>query len=191
MASGKGPSKALIVGVIFVVALLLVGLWVVLAYNTAVNQEQDVNSGLSQIKNRYATKVGILGPLLVQVDSYKVYESTLLTNITALRSQWYSVTNGTDGNAIVQVGSAIDSQFATIRATWENYPVLTADSIVRMYMGQVVDQEEQLSYSRMQYNNAVNAFNSNIKSFPMFLLAGNFGFHEKAYWGNDTNALTL
>jgi LemA protein len=191
MASGKGPSKALIIGVIFVVAIILIGLWVVLAYNTAVSQEQDVNSGLSQIKNRYTTKVSILGPLLVQVDSYKVYESSLLTNITALRSQWYTAVNGSDASAMIQVGNALDSQFATIRATWENYPDLKTDSVVRQYMGQVVDQEEQLSYSRLQYNNAVNSFNSNIKSFPMFLLAGSFGFHEKPYWGNDTNALTL
>ena len=191
MASGKGPSKALIVGVILVVAMLLIGLWVVLAYNTAVSQEQSVNSGLSQIKNRFTTKVSILGPLLVQVDGYKVYESSLLTNITALRSQWYDVVNGTDTNAMINVGSALDSQFVNIRATWENYPVLSADSIVRAYMGQVVDQEEQLSYARLQYNNAVNSFNSHIKSFPMFLLADSFGFHEKSYWGNESNALTL
>jgi LemA protein len=191
MASGKGPSKLLIVGVILVVAMLLIGLWVVLAYNTAVSQEQDVNSGLSQIKNRYTTKVSILGPLLAQVDSYKIYESSLLTNITALRSQWYSVVNGTNESAMVAVQNALDSQFINIRSTWENYPTLYADTVVRQYMGEIVNQEEQLSYSRLQYNNAVNSFNSNIKSFPMFLFAGSFGFQEKPYWGNDTNALTL
>jgi len=173
--------------VVLVVGLLLVtGLLVVLSYNGAVGKAQAVDEGLSQIKNRYKTKLDILPPLLVQVDSYKVYEAGLLTNITLLRTQWM---NANKANASVDqlanVSAHLDQNLTQIVLTWENYPQLYADTLVRQYMGEVVNQNEQLSYYRGLYNAAVRDYNTFIKSFPNNLLAGSFGFSQKSYWGTE------
>ncbi|HVO77592.1 MAG TPA: hypothetical protein VMS79_01855, partial [Methanomassiliicoccales archaeon] len=80
--------------VVLVVGILLVfGLLVVLSYNGAVTKEQTVNSSLSQIKNRYVTKLNVLSSLLVQENITKVYEASLLTNITELRTRWMDAFN--------------------------------------------------------------------------------------------------
>lgn len=173
--------------VVLVVGILLVmGLLVVLSYNGAVGKEQSVNEKLSQIKNRYKTKLDILPTLLVQVDSYKIYEAGLLTNITELRTQWMSLYNASGSTeALANTSAHLDQNLTQIVLTWENYPVLTADSIVSQYMGEVVDQNEQLSYARGQYNAAVRDYNSFIKSFPNNVFAGSFGFGEKPYWGTE------
>ncbi len=52
------------------------------------------------------------------------------------------------------------------------------------YMGEIVNQEEQLSYSRTNYNTAVRDYNTAIKSFPNNLLAGSFGFGDKIVLGH-------
>jgi LemA protein len=185
MAESRSNLKIVIV-VAVVAILVLMSLWVVLAYNGTVSNQQDVDSKESQIKNRYTTKVDTLGPLLDQVESYKVYESTLLQNITELRTRWYeAIDQGADTDTLSNISTQIDTQFGTVLATWENYPVLTASAIVSQYMGEVVDQNEALSYSRLQYNEAVRDYNSGIKSFPMMLFASSFGFEEREYWGSE------
>jgi LemA protein len=185
MAESRSNLKIVIV-VAVVAILVLMSLWVVLAYNSSVSNQQDVDSKESQIKNRYTTKVDTLGPLLDQVESYKVYESTLLQNITDLRTRWYEAINqSADTATLSNISTQIDTQFGTVLATWENYPVLTASAIVSQYMGEVVDQNEALSYSRLQYNEAVRDYNSGIKSFPMMLFASSFGFDEREYWGSE------
>jgi len=179
-------NKKVLVVVLVVGLLLITGMLIALSYNGAVSKEQTVNQNLSQIKNRYKTKLDILPTLLVQVDSYKVYESSLLTNITELRTQWmteYDAGAGTD--ALANTSAHLDQNLTQIVLTWENYPVLTADAIVSQYMGEVVDQNEQLSYARAQYNAAAQDYNSYIKSFPNNLFAGSFGFTEKPYWGTE------
>jgi LemA protein len=151
-----------------------------------VSKEQTVNQNLSQIKNRYKTKLDILPALLQQVDSYKVYESGLLTNITELRTQWMNqYDSGASIEALANTSARLDQNLTQIVLTWENYPVLTADAIVSQYMGEVVDQNEQLAYARAQYNAAVQDYNSFIKSFPNNVLAGSFGFSERPYWGTE------
>jgi LemA protein len=173
--------------VVLVVGLLIVtGALVVLSYNGAVAKEQAVNENLSQIKNRYKTKLDILPVLLQQVDGYKVYESGLLTNITELRTQWMTQYNaGASTEALANTSAHLDQNLTQIVLTWENYPVLSADTIVSQYMGEVVDQNEQLSYARAQYNAAVRDYNSFIRSFPNNMFAGSFGFTEKPYWGTE------
>jgi LemA protein len=79
-------DKKMFVVILVVGILLVTGLLIVLSYNGAVSKEQTVEQDLSQIKNRYKTKLDILPTLLNQVDSYKIYESGLLTNITTLRT---------------------------------------------------------------------------------------------------------
>jgi LemA protein len=61
-------------------------------------------------------------------------------------------------------------------------------------MGEIVNQEEQLSYSRSNYNTAVRDYNTAINPFPNSLMAGSFGSNEKTYWGtgiDDGTALNL
>jgi LemA protein len=185
-------DKKMLVAVLVVGILLVTGFLIVLSYNGAVSKEQSVEQNLSQIKNRYKTKLDILPPLLTQVDSYKIYESGLLTNITELRTQWMlQYNNSASVDTLANTSAHLDQNLSQIVVTWENYPKLTADSIVINYMGEVVSQNEQLAFARGQYNSAVQDYNSYIKSFPNNVIAGSFGFTEKSYWGTLDDGDTL
>ncbi|QLH74095.1 MAG: LemA family protein [Methanomassiliicoccales archaeon] len=184
MASPSNKKILIITVTIAIVVIML--LWIVLAYNNVVGKEQDVNSASSLIKNRYTTKVNILGQLLPQVDAYKVYESSLITNLTMLQTQWQQALNqGADDETLINISSQIDTNFILVLSTWTNYPQLEADELVSQYMAEVVDLEEQLSYARSVYNDAVRNYNTSIRSFPTMLFAGMWGFEERPYWGSE------
>ena len=195
MAEGSGINKRTIYKIVAVGVIVIILLWTVLAYNGMVGKDQNTNAKLSEIKNRYTVKLNVLPELLSTLHNYTDYESSLLTNITALRSQWMNESNsGASASQLSNTSEKLDAQLNKIVLTWENYPDLKADALFSQYMGEVVNQNEQLSYSRTNYNTAVRDYNTAIKSFPNNLLAGTFGFNEKTYWGtgiDDNTALNL
>ena len=195
MAEGSGINKRTIYKIVAVGVIVIILLWTVLAYNGMIGKDQNASSKLSEIKNRYTVKLNVLPAMLSTLQNYTVYESSLLTNITALRSQWMNESNnGASAGQLSNTSEKLDTQLNRIVLTWENYPTLKADTLFSQYMGEIVNQEEQLSYSRSNYNTAVRDYNTAIKSFPNNLLAGTFGFNERAYWGtgiNDGTALNL
>lgn len=180
-------NKKVLIVVLVVGLLLVTGLLVALSYNGAVSKEQAVSENLSQIKNRYKTKLDILPELISAVRNYQFYEQNLLTNITMLRSQWMEqFNNSANTETLASTSAHLDNNYSQLVAVIvENYPDIKADSLVSQYMGEVVDQNEQLSYARAQYNAAVRDYNSFIKSFPNNVFAGSFGFSEKPYWGTE------
>ena len=52
MAEGSGINKRTIYKIIAVGVIVIILLWTVLAYNGIVGKDQNVNSKLSEIKNR-------------------------------------------------------------------------------------------------------------------------------------------
>jgi LemA protein len=166
--------------------LVVVGLLFILSYNSMVAKSQTVDQNLSQIKNKYVTKVEKLGELLPQVQQYQQFEASTLTNITALRSQWMNaIQNNASTSNLTEISSKLDANVSQVILTFEAYPTLFSGTLVAQYMGNVVDVNDQLSYARGQYNAAVRDYNTNIKSFPNNMFAASFGFSEKQYWGTD------
>jgi LemA protein len=172
--------------ILIVGMLVVVGLLFILSYNSMVAKSQTVDQNLSQIKNKYVTKVDKLGELLPQVQQYQQFEASTLTNITALRSQWMNAiqTNASTSN-LTEISSKLDANVSQVILTFEAYPALFSGTLVAQYMGNVVDVNDQLSYARGQYNAAVRDYNTNIKSFPNNMFASSFGFSERQYWGTD------
>jgi len=185
MANPLSNRRILIIVVVVAIVVIML-LWVVLAYNGIVSKQQSVNSAESQIKNRYTTMVNTLAQLAPQLANYSQYESSLLTNLTQLQTQWQQALTSQAGDAkLINISSQVDTNYVMLLSTWTNYPDLQYSSLVKQYMGETVDLQEQLSYSRASYNDAVRDYNTGIKSFPMMLFAGGFGFNDRPYWGDS------
>ncbi|OPY31853.1 MAG: LemA family protein [Methanomassiliicoccales archaeon PtaU1.Bin124] len=190
MANPLSNRRILIMVVVIAVVVIML-LWVVLAYNGVVGKDQDVKSSAAQIKNRYTTKTQILSELLPVVQSYAIYESSLFSNLTSLQTQWQQALNtGASDTKLINISSQIDTNFVLVLSTWTNYPELKNNQIVSQYMGEIVDLNEQLSYSRGNYNEKVNDYNTAIKSFPMMMFSGAFGFQDHPYWGTEDRPVT-
>jgi LemA protein len=191
--SNSSSQKRMIIAVVAVAIVVIMLLWTVLAYNSVVSQEQDINDAASEIKNRYSTKVSILSELLVSLNAYGDYEIAILTNLTALQTQWQTaIANQASDETLINISTQIDANFLML-STYTNYPYVGMLDLVQGYMGETVDLNEQLSYKRSVYNDEVRDYNSAIKSFPMMMFAGSFGFEEKPYWGStdSTDPTTL
>jgi LemA protein len=64
----------------------------------------------------------------------------------------------------------------------ENYPQLKADQNVLNLQEQLTTTENQISFSRQAYNDAVLNLNNRIQTFPSNFIANNFGFKPAEYF---------
>lgn len=172
---------------IAVAVVAVLGLWAAATYNGLVGQEQSVAAQWAQVETQYQRRFDLIPNLVNTVKQYEQFESSLLTDITSLRSQW---TSATTVDEKVAVGSATDSAISRLLLVYENYPELKSISAVSSLMDELAGTENRISVERMRYNDAVQSYNTAVKTFPTNLLANAFGFSQKAYFTSATGAET-
>jgi len=64
----------------------------------------------------------------------------------------------------------------------EKYPDLKSNENFLSLQSQLEGTENEFSVERMKFNEAVQAYNTKRRSFPMIIFAGIFGFKEKQYF---------
>lgn len=70
----------------------------------------------------------------------------------------------------------------------ENYPNLKADKNFRALMDELSGTENRIAVARKDYNDAVQGFNTKIRSFPTNIFAGMMGFGPKEYFRAEEGA---
>jgi len=172
---------------IAVAVVAVLGLWAVATYNGLVGREQSVAAQWAQVETQYQRRFDLIPNLVNTVKQYQQFEAGLLTDLTSLRSQW-SAAKTVDEK--VAVGSATDSAISRLLLVYENYPDLKSHIEVSNLMDELAGTENRISVERMRYNTAVQSYDTAVRTFPTNLLAGAFGFGQKAYFTSATGADT-
>jgi LemA protein len=75
-------------------------------------------------------------------------------------------------------------------AVSENYPQLKANNNFRDLQAQIEGTENRIAVARRDFNNAAQAYNAQVRSFPTVIYAGWFGFQPKPYFQSAAGAET-
>lgn len=165
--------------VILLLALVLVPSWLILTYNGLVAGQQEVKAEWAQVENQLQRKVDLIPALVEVAQDYAEFEQSTLENITALRTQWLAADSVEQQ---IEVAEQMDQIYVDVLAVVENYPILQTVTLFLSLMDELAGTENRIAVERMRYNEAVQGFNTRIKSFPANLVAGPFGFQEAAYY---------
>jgi LemA protein len=90
-----------------------------------------------------------------------------------------------DPQAFAQFQNAQDqfsSAISRLLAVAENYPMLKSNENFLALQDQLEGTENRIAVERGRYNQVVQTFNTHIRTFPSSMVAGLFGFREKAYF---------
>lgn len=164
---------------ILVAVVLVIGLWVVGAYNSLVTLDQTVAAKWAQVETQYQRRADLIPNLVNTVREYEQFESELLTELTGLRSQWGAARNV---NEQIEVATRLDSAISRLLLVYENYPELKTITAISSLMDELAGTENRVAVERMRYNDAVRSYNTAIKRFPTNMIANSFGFAEKTYY---------
>jgi len=160
------------------------------SYNRLVRLGQNVDQQWAQVQNVYQRRADLVPNLVATVSGAANFEKSTLTEITAARASVGQVKMDSAGaptdpaklaefeRAQGQLASALSRLLVVV----ERYPELKANANFVNLQAQLEGTENRISVERGRFNEAVQAFNTAIKSFPAVLYAGLFGFKQRPYF---------
>jgi LemA protein len=181
--------------VLGVAALILIGI-AGGSYNHLVKLSQGVNSQWAQVQNVYQRRADLVPNLVATVSGAANFEKSTLVEITQARASVGQVkidpnnapTDPAKLAEFQQAQGALSSAISRLLVVSERYPDLKANENFKELQAQLEGTENRISVERGKFNDAVQAYDTAVKSFPTVLYAGMFGFTEKPYFTATTGA---
>jgi LemA protein len=166
------------------------------SYNHLVRLSQGVNSQWAQVQNVYQRRADLVPNLVATVSGAANFEKSTLTEITAARASVGQIkldpnNAPTDQAKLAEFDhaqGALSSALSRLLVVSERYPDLKAGASFRDLQAQLEGTENRIAVERGRFNDAVQAYNTAVKSFPAVFYAGLFGFKEKPYFAATPGA---
>jgi len=193
----RGCLISLLVGLGIIIVLAL-SLFVTFKnyYNTFVTLEENVNQAWAQVENVYQRRADLIPNLVEVVKGYAGHERETLQAVIEARSKvggqinvGPEVLNNPQAFArFQQAQDALSSALQRLMVVVERYPELKADQRFADLQAQLEGTENRIAVERRRFNQAVQAYNTAIRKFPANIIAGMFGFQQKAYFKAQAGA---
>jgi LemA protein len=158
-------------------------------YNGGVERQERVAGAWGQVENVYQRRADLIPNLVQTVKGYAAHEDKVLTQITDARARATSINidaNNLSPENIQKFQQAQDNLTAVVaggmRFINENYPELKANANFMELQSQLEGTENRIAVERRKFNEAVQDYNTYIRSFPNVIFAGWFGFEKKGYF---------
>lgn len=163
-------------------AVVLVGLYLVSFYNSLAGLQVKIKEAWSQIDVQLKRRVDLIPNLVETVKGYASHEKEVFENVTKARSALMSAQTPKEaGEADNQLSGALKSLFAVAEA----YPELKAQEGFVNLQKELSDTEDKVAYSRQFFNTVVRQFNEKIVMFPGNFIAPIFGFKQADFFEVD------
>jgi LemA protein len=180
--------------------LVLLGLVVIVGflgcngYNGLVKQDESVKKAWNNVQAEYQNRSDLVGNLVNTVKGAADFEQKTLTDVIEARSRATSV--NVDANNLTpekvaefqQAQGQLSGALSRLLVTVEQYPTLRATENFTKLQGQLEGIENGIKNARKLFNDEINLYNTKVRSFPMNILGGMFGFRAKEGFKADPGA---
>ena len=172
--------KKSIIIILAVVAILVI--WAVSVYNGLVTMDENVTGKWANVETQYQRRADLIPNLVNTVKGYATHEKETLEGVVAARSQATQIKVDAADLTPEKAQGAVTSALGKLLAITENYPDLKANQNFLELQAQLEGTENRINVARKNFNDAAQAYNTNIRRFPKNIFAGMFGFDKKAYF---------
>ena len=174
--------------IVFFSTIVIVLIWAVAIYNQLVALKNRFKNGFAQIEVQLKRRYDLIPNLVNTVKGYADFEQETLTQVIEARSKATSVTidpSNLSPQAIAnfdQAQQGLSGALSRLLVTIEKYPDLKANTQFQQLQVQLEGTENRISVERRKFNEQVQVYNTNIRTFPKTLYASMFGFEKKGYF---------
>jgi len=182
-------------GLIVILGIIVVLIfWGCGGYNGLVKQDENVKKAWNNVQTEYQNRSDLVGNLVNTVKGAANFEQSTLTAVVEARAKATSVNINADNltpEKMAEFQAAqgqLTGSLSRLLATVEAYPTLKATDNFKQLQSQLESIENNIKNARKVFNDEINTYNTKVRSFPMNILGGMFGFHQKEGFKADAGA---
>jgi LemA protein len=141
--------------------------------NTIPTLQERAKAAWSEVLNQYQRRADLIPNLVETVKGYAAQESKVLTDVVEARAKATQVTlppdvltNPEAFKKFQEAQSQLSGALARLLAVVENYPDLKSNQNFLALQSQLEGTENRIAVARRDYIEAVQAYNTELKTFP-------------------------
>lgn len=174
-----------------VVAVVILGMYLVGVYNSLVGSEQAVEAQWAQVQNVYQRRADLIPNLVATVRGAANFEQETLRQVIEARSRVGQMTPQAtqeilnDPQKFAQFQQAQDTlgqALSRLMVVVERYPELRSVPAFQDLMVQLEGTENRIAVERRSFNQVAQDYNTRVRRFPAALFAGMMGFEPRPYF---------
>lgn len=188
----KGTRNIALIGIAVIVLILFV--WGCNGYNAVVKKDTAVEKAFGNVNAEYQRRLDLIDNLVNTVKGAANFEKETLTEVINARAKATSIQLNADQLTpenlakFQQAQGELGGAFSRLMVSVERYPDLKAVANFSKLQEQIEGIENDIRNSRTVFNAAVTEYNLKVRSFPINMLAGMFGFERKGTFQAEAGA---
>ena len=158
-------------------------------FNALIVAKQQVENLRAQIEGAIQMRENIIPGLTMAVDRFIGHERGVF--LSAIKAREDSLSGPKDTEDLVQALEEIKgsdfspSDLSRFMAVAENYPTLVSSQSYQLLIDQIGDVENKIYEKRIEYNDAVNVYNTQLSTVPANLVGAIMRFRLEPYFEWD------
>src|SRR5215467_4685432 len=151
-------------------------------YNTIQRLDEQASSAQGQISVQLQRRNDLIGNLVNTVKGYAQHEEAVFTQVAQARSGLTSAIASKDPEQMANANQQVSNALRGLMVQVEAYPQLKADQGFLRLQDELTGTENRIAVARNDYNQAVNQYNSLIRTFPTVITAKVTGAQPRKYF---------
>jgi len=148
-------------------------------YNRMVAMKEGLDAAWAQVENQLQRRNDLIPNLVEVTRGYAAHERQVFERIADARARLLA---GGSREERIAAANEMTGALGRLLAIAERYPDLKANQQFARLSDELAGTENRIAVERMRYNDAVREYNAYIKSFPVVLYSGPFGFRPEKYF---------
>jgi LemA protein len=186
-------KKFIPVGVLLLI-LFMGGCYSCNTQRSLVNKDEAVKSAWANVQTQYQRRADLIDNLVATVKGAANFEKETLTAVIEARASASKMTlnaNDLTPEKLQQFQASqgqLSQALGRLMVVSEQYPELKANQNFLALQDEISGTENRIAFSRTSFNDAVQAYNITVRTFPNILRAGMFGFQSKSMFEAEAGA---
>ena len=150
--------------------LVALVVFAVIGFNKLRTSDIGAQEALGGIDVQLTRRADLIPNLVETVKGYAAHEKGVFEEVTAARAGVQAAAAGDDVPAKAAADAALQRALVKLNAVAEDYPDLKASTNFLDLQSQLADTENQISFARQYYNDAVATLNKLVRDHPVDVL---------------------
>jgi LemA protein len=172
----------MLIAIIVVVVLVAIVAFVVVGFNKLRTTDIGAQEALGGIDVQLTRRADLIPNLVETVKGYAAHEKGVFEEVTKARAAVQAAAKGDDVPAKAAADAELGQALVKVNAVAEAYPDLKANTNFLELQQQLAETENQISFARQYYNDAVATLNKLTQTIPWMFLTGIAKVHKRDFY---------